>query len=83
MALTLADQYYIKALAGYGYDLEEVVENLNYALSYDHEHSGANYLMGKVYMEQFQKFDLAQAYLRLHWLVTLQVLIRVRVLAGY
>lgn len=63
MALTLADQYYIKALEGYDYDLEEVVENLNYALSYDQDHSGANYLMGKLYMEQFQKFDLAKEYL--------------------
>jgi len=63
MALTLADQYYMKALDGYDYDLEEVVENLNYALSYDQEHAGANYLMGKFYMEQFQKFDLAEEYL--------------------
>lgn len=63
MALTLADQYYIKALEGYDYDLGEVVENLNYALSYDQEHAGANYLMGKLYMEQFQKFDLAKEYL--------------------
>ncbi len=62
MALTLADQYYMKALEGYDYNLEEVVENLNYALSYDQEHAGANYLMGKLYMEQFQKFDLAKEY---------------------
>lgn len=63
MSLTLADQYYMKALDGYDYDLEEVVENLNYALSYDQEHAGANYLMGKLYMDHFQKFDLAEEYL--------------------
>ncbi len=63
MALTLADQYYLKALEGYGYDLEEVVESLNYALSYDENHTGANYLMGKLYMEQFQQFDVAREYL--------------------
>ncbi len=65
MSLSLADQYYIKALEGYDYNLEEVVENLNYALSYDQEHAGANYLLGKLYMEQFQKFDLAKEYLEL------------------
>lgn len=37
-------------------------ESLNYALSYDPEHAGANYLMGKLYMEQFQEFDLAEEY---------------------
>jgi tetratricopeptide (TPR) repeat protein len=62
MGLTLADVYYLKALDEYDYNLEEVVENLNYALSYDQEHAGANYLMGKLYMEQFQKFDLAEDY---------------------
>ncbi|TRX59052.1 hypothetical protein FNH22_11025 [Fulvivirga sp. M361] len=62
MALTLADQYYLKALDDYDYDLEAVVENLNYALSYDKEHAGANYLMGRLYMEQFGKFDLAEEY---------------------
>lgn len=38
MAFNLADQYFVKALGMYDYDLEEVVENLNYALSYDPEH---------------------------------------------
>jgi Tfp pilus assembly protein PilF len=62
MALTLADQYYLKALDGYDYNLDEVIENLNYALSYDQEHAGANYLMGKFYMEQMHQFDLAKEY---------------------
>lgn len=62
MAITLADQYYLKALEEYGYDLEASMENLNYALSYNDEHAGANYLMGKVYMEQFDKFELAEDY---------------------
>ncbi|WP_422361415.1 hypothetical protein [Reichenbachiella sp.] len=60
MSITLADQYYLKALDDYDYSFTEVLENLNYALSYDTEHAGANYLMGKLYMEQFQKFDLAE-----------------------
>lgn len=62
MVITLADQYYLKALDEYPYNLEDAVENLNYALSYDSEHAGANYLMGKLYMEQFQKFELAEEY---------------------
>ncbi|MEN8119440.1 MAG: hypothetical protein ABFS35_03800 [Bacteroidota bacterium] len=33
MSITLADQYYIKAIDNYPYNLEESIENLNYALS--------------------------------------------------
>lgn len=62
MGLTIADQYFLKAWEDYDYNLEEVVENLNYALSYDQEHAGANYLMGKLYMEKFQKYDHAEEY---------------------
>ncbi|MCV9385944.1 tetratricopeptide repeat protein [Reichenbachiella ulvae] len=65
MSITLADQYYLKALDDYDYNFTEVLENLNYALSYDAEHAGANYLMGRVYMEQFQKFDIAESYFQL------------------
>ena len=62
MALTLADQYYLKALDDYGYDLEAVVENLEYALSCDADHPGANHLMGKLLMEKFRKFEQAEEY---------------------
>lgn len=60
MSFTLADQYYLKASASYPWCLEEVLENLNYALSYDENHAGANYLMGKFYMEQYQDFENAE-----------------------
>ncbi len=63
MAFNLADQYYVKALEVYDYDLEEVIINLNYALSYDPDHSGANELMGRIYMDQFRQFDKARIYL--------------------
>lgn len=59
---TLADQYYLKAMDNYPWDLEEVVENLTYALSYDNEHVGANSLMGKFYMEQIHDYALAESY---------------------
>ena len=42
---TLADKYYLKAVDSYPHNLEESVESLTLALSYDGEHVGANYLM--------------------------------------
>lgn len=60
--ITIADQYYVKAMDAYPYDLEDTLEQVGYALSYDAEHAGANLLMGKVYMEQFQKYGLAEEY---------------------
>ncbi len=62
MNFTLADQYYLKALDEYSYNFEETVEYLNYALSYDSDHAGANYLMGRLYMEHLNKYELAEVY---------------------
>ncbi len=62
MSLSAADQYYLKGLDHYNYDWEEVVENVNYALSVDPEHAGANHLMGKLHFEQLKNFDLAESY---------------------
>ncbi len=59
---TLADQYYIKALDQYPYSLEEAIESLSYSLSYNEEHVGANYLMGKIYKEQMNNFLKAEEY---------------------
>jgi tetratricopeptide (TPR) repeat protein len=61
--VTLAETYYLKAVEGYPYELEEVLENLNYALSYDEEHAGALYLMGCMQMEQLENYELAEDYL--------------------
>ena len=57
---TLADQYYIKALDQYPYNLEESIENLGYALSQDNEHCGANYLMGKLHQEYMSDYSKAE-----------------------
>lgn len=46
MSTTIADRYYIKARDSYGYDNEECLEYLEYALGYDEMHPGANFLMG-------------------------------------
>ena len=59
---TLADQYYIKALDQYPFNLEEAIENLNYALSNNNDHVGANYLMGKLHREQLNNFQKAEEY---------------------
>jgi len=59
MSLSLADQYYAKALDEYPYNLEDFVENLTYALSYDADHVGANSLMARFYQEKMR--DMAKA----------------------
>ena len=62
MSLTIADQYYLKAVDFYPYDLAQTTEALNYALSYDSEHSQANCLMGRLHMEVLKNFETAEQY---------------------
>lgn len=38
------------------------MEHLSYALSYNQEHIGANYLMGKLYQEQLSQYKEAEEY---------------------
>lgn len=57
---TLADKYYIKAADEYPYSLEDTLENLEYALSYDAEHARANTLMGVLRMESFHDYAGAE-----------------------
>lgn len=47
----LATNYYIKAKDSYPFELNEAIEALEYALSYDEEHAGAHCLMGRYYSE--------------------------------
>lgn len=44
----LATKYFIKANDSYPFNLEETVESLEYALSYDDSHAGAHCLMARV-----------------------------------
>ncbi|MDF1548691.1 MAG: hypothetical protein P1P88_12775 [Bacteroidales bacterium] len=62
MGFSIADQYYLKALDSYPFDLTESVENLNYALSYSKQHTQANCLMARVYSEQLSNHELATYY---------------------
>ncbi len=52
--------YLCKALDAYPYDLEEAIEALNYALSYDDKNAKALCLMGKVYAEQLGEYEAAK-----------------------
>lgn len=61
MDLSIGDQYYLKAKDYYPYNLEFVVENLNYALSYDDEHAPANCLQGLIYMYHLKDYQKALA----------------------
>ena len=44
----------------YPYNLEEMLENINYALCYDDQHTEANTLMAKFYTYEVPKFELAK-----------------------
>ncbi len=57
---TLNNIYLIKALDSYPHYLEEVVESLKYALSYDENNADVHCLMAQLYMEQFNDFEAAQ-----------------------
>jgi len=53
------NNYIFKALENYPYDLDEVMEALNYALSYDEKNTMALTLMGRVYAEKLYKYEEA------------------------
>ncbi len=61
---TLVNNYVFKALENYPYDLEEVMEALNYALSYDEKNTMALTLMGRVYAEKLYKYEDAIVYFK-------------------
>jgi len=60
MNLSVADQYFLKAQSNYPYDIEDVVENLNYALSYEDDHPQANFLLGLIQMYNLKDFGKAE-----------------------
>ncbi len=55
----LSDQYLIKAIENYPYNLTESMEALNYSLSYNDENSVALSLKGQFYAEQLKDFTSA------------------------
>lgn len=61
MELTIADGYYTKAEGAYPWQLDDVIENLNYALNYDSEHVQSLCLKGRLFMYQFKEYPAAEA----------------------
>ncbi|TXD82652.1 hypothetical protein ESY86_12775 [Subsaximicrobium wynnwilliamsii] len=62
MDTSLLNNYVLKAMDAYPYDLEETAENLNYALAYDANDPHALYLMGRLQAEQFGDYEKAKSY---------------------
>ncbi|MCK8520159.1 hypothetical protein M0D21_01200 [Aquimarina sp. D1M17] len=58
----ILDKYLFQALDAYPYNLEETVECLNYALSYDENNAVALGLMGQIHAEQLKDFETAKEY---------------------
>jgi len=59
--LTIADTYFLKAFDNYDYNIEEAVENIKYALSYDEEHAPAWCLQGRLMMDCLKNFREAKS----------------------
>jgi tetratricopeptide (TPR) repeat protein len=62
METNLLNNYVLKAIDAYPYELEETVENLNYALSYENNNAYVLYLMGRLQAEQFGDYEKAKQY---------------------
>ncbi|WP_109299188.1 tetratricopeptide repeat protein [Aquimarina sp. AU474] len=58
----LLDKYLFQALDAYPYNLEEAVESLNYALSYDEKNPIALCLLGQIYAESLKNYETAKEY---------------------
>jgi tetratricopeptide (TPR) repeat protein len=56
------DKYLFQALDNYPYSLEETIESLDYALSYDNKNTMALCLYGRVLAEQLFKYEEAKDY---------------------
>ncbi|GLB52222.1 hypothetical protein NBRC110019_12610 [Neptunitalea chrysea] len=60
--MTSIDKYLFQAMDNYPYSLEETLESLDYALSYDANNTMALCLYGRLYAEQLQKYEEAKKY---------------------
>lgn len=56
------DKYLFQALDNYPYSLEETVESLDYALSYDAKNTTALCLYARIEAEQLQNYEAAKDY---------------------
>ena len=60
--MSLIDRYLCKAIDAYPYNLEDVIENLEYALSSDNNNAATLCLYGRVYAEQLHDYAMAKTY---------------------
>ena len=51
------NKYYFQALDNFPYNLEETMQALNYALSYDPEDADSLCLMGRIYSEMLSDYE--------------------------
>lgn len=58
-------KYYFQALDNFPFNMEETIEALNYALSYDEKDSDCLVLMAKVYAEVMEEYETAKEYFSL------------------
>jgi tetratricopeptide (TPR) repeat protein len=56
------NKYYFQALDNFPYNLEETMQALNYALSYDDHNAESLCLLGRVYSEMLQDYETAKSY---------------------
>lgn len=56
------DKYLFQALDNYPYSLEETIESLDYAMSYDSKNTTALCLYGRIQTEQLQNYEEAKRY---------------------
>lgn len=58
-------KYYFQALDNFPFNMEETIEALNYALSYDEKDSDCLVLMAKVYAEVMEEYETAKEYFQM------------------
>lgn len=64
MGLSLAEQYYLRAVEEYPYDLGEVMRHIDLVLIQDKRHAGALCLLARLYFEELRDYDKSDQYFR-------------------
>ena len=65
MGINTYEVMYIQARDNYPYNVDECIEKLHYVIAADNEHTGAHFLMGRIYEEQLEDFVQAEYYYRM------------------
>jgi len=65
MGISTYEVMYIQARDNYPYNVDECIEKLHYVIAADSEHTGAQFLMGRIYEEQLEDYKQAEFYYRM------------------